>query len=161
MRRIAPAALIALGGSLLLRSWSAGRPALDPEAVTLAWPGGFSLAGAISTSGCYLIWRAGRLESRGRRRIARRLGRLAGGAILTGVAVLVALIAGSAAPASGSAASSLAAGILLGATGFAAVLAGLSGKPRPGGQVAVLLYLAAVALLVHAAGWSRALDCAP
>ena len=147
LRRVAPAALLALSASILLRSWTLGHPALELEPVTLAWPGAFSIAGALSTSGCYLIWRAGRLESRGRRRAARRQGRLAAGAILLGAATLAALLVHST---TRHVALSLTAGVLLGVTGFAAVLAGLSGKPRPSGHVAVVFYLAALTLLAHA-----------
>ena len=42
LRRVAPAALLALSASILLRSWSLGRPALELEPVTLAWPGATS-----------------------------------------------------------------------------------------------------------------------
>ncbi len=138
LRRAAPFALLALVLSILASPLHAKTPALP-----------FSAAGAISTSGCYLVWRAGRLESRGRRRPARSLGRLAGGAILIGAASLVLLLVRSMPPASPS---SLVAGLLLGMTGFAGVLAGLSGKPRPVGWLAIVLYLAAIGLLVHASG---------
>lgn len=147
LRRVAPVALLALGGSILVSSLGVGRPVLDLEPVRLVWPGAFSIAGALSTSGCYLIWRAGRLESGGGRRAARRRSRLAAGAILFGVAGLAALLLGSTIP---HVPSSLTAAALLGATGWVAVLAGLSGKPRPGGQVAVVLYLFGLFLLVRA-----------
>lgn len=138
LRRASPVALLVLALSVLMSPLHAESPTLT-----------FLAAGSISTSGCYLIWRAGRLESRGRRRAARSLGRLAGGAILIGAAALVLLLVRSMPPASPS---SLAAGLLLGMTGFAAVLAGLSAKPRPVGWLAIVLYLAAIGLLVRPPG---------
>ena len=77
--------------------------------------------------GCGLLLRAGRLEAEGRLVEARRVGRQGGflGAIGS---LLAAAGAGRPAPA-----------VLLLASGFAALLAGLSGKPRPTGWAAFAL----------------------
>ena len=93
--------------------------------------------------GCGLILRAGRLEAEGRlveaRRGARQGGFLAALGALFGAASAFALPARQGAVA----------GILL-ASGFAALLAGLSGKPRPTGWAALGLLIAGVVVALYA-----------
>ena len=88
--------------------------------------------------GCGMVLRAGRLESEGQLVQARRVVRQGGW--LAAFGSLVAALGAAALPASGSA-RGLVAGLLLGA-GFAAWLAGLSGKPRPTGWAALALLAA-------------------
>ena len=109
--------------------------------------------------GCALVLRAGRLESRGEeceaRTYARRRGFVAGAAAL-GSALFAAWLAlaltSHADPLTAvpHSACVTACGVgTLGAalSGFAALLAGLSGKPRPTGQAAsALLFVASIAL---------------
>jgi hypothetical protein len=97
--------------------------------------------------GCGLVVRAGRLEAAGRLVEARRGARQGG--VLAALGSLVGA-AGAAALASDSGASrGLVAGLVL-ASGFAALLAGLSGKPRPTGWGAVALLAAAVVVALFA-----------
>jgi hypothetical protein len=80
--------------------------------------------------GCGLVLRAGRSEAAGRLVEARRSARQGGF-----LAALGSLVAAAGAP------RALAAGLLL-ASGFAALLAGLSGKPRPTGWAVIALLVA-------------------
>lgn len=118
-----------------------------------------ALAVLVQGWGCDLVLRAGRLEARGdlaaARSLVRRGGLLAAGASVAGTfaALGLALVLGplSDAPASLSEphfAVALAVGVFgIPLSGFAALLAGLSRKPRPTGWAATtLLVLAALAL---------------
>jgi len=124
-------------------------------------PWWFLLIGALPTSSCFVMVRAGARESRGQVRGARRQVRSAG--ILTffgsfGVLLLVwtgllfrvpfrrAMLAGSPV-ASVSVTVAIA---CLGIGGFVALLAGLSRKPRPTAYFGALLYLAGIVGLVTA-----------
>ncbi len=91
--------------------------------------------------GCGLVLRAGRLEAAGQLVEARRGARQGG--FLAALGSLLAAPGVYALPASGGQARGLAAGLLL-ASGFAALLAGLSGKPRPTGWAAAGLFAAGV-----------------
>jgi hypothetical protein len=88
--------------------------------------------------GCGMVLRAGRLESGGELVQAKRVARQGGW--LAGFGSLVAAVGAAALPASAPARGGVA-GMMLGA-GFAALLAGLSGKPRPTGWAALALLLA-------------------
>ena len=88
--------------------------------------------------GCGMILRAGRLEAEGRLVEARRGARHGGF-----LAALGSLVAAAGAP------RALVAALLL-ASGFAALLAGLSGKPRPTGWAALALLVAGVVVALYA-----------
>jgi len=89
--------------------------------------------------GAQLLLRACRIEARGRIGTGRALARL-GGQILFFGAAAVAVLGGPA---------HVVAALVVALGGSAALLAGLAGKPRPSGPVAVALYgLGVVSLLV-------------
>lgn len=88
----------------------------------------------ILATGCGMVVRAGRLEADGHLVEARRGARLGG--FLAAIGSLAAAAGAAVLPASAGAARGAAAGLML-AAGFAALLAGLSGKPRPTGWAAV------------------------
>jgi len=161
-----------------LRAYEAGRlvGAAAPVALTvaaacagLAWFSGLPpgsgtswavlapavlLPGVAATPGCWLVLCAGRLESRGRLNRARR--QVRAGAIAMGwgtAAQALAAVAFALVAPPGRRVAPLAAAILLGAAGFVGLLAGLSGKPRPSGQFAALLYVAGRLALGSAPGW--------
>jgi hypothetical protein len=91
--------------------------------------------------GCGMVLRAGRLEAEGRL-VEAKSGARQGG-FLAALGSLLAAVGAAALPAASGAARGLVAGLLL-ASGFAALLAGLSGKPRPTGWAALALLLAGV-----------------
>jgi len=97
--------------------------------------------------GCGMVVRAGRLEAEGRLFEARRGARHGG--FLAALGSLLAAAGAFGLPASGRLSPGWVAGLML-ASGFAALLAGLSGKPRPTGWAALALLLGGVvvALLV-------------
>jgi hypothetical protein len=97
--------------------------------------------------GCGLVVRAGRLEAGGALIEAKRLARRGGWLSLLGS--LVAAVGALALPDAAGAGRFAAAGLLL-AAGFAALLAGLSGKPRPTGWAALGLLAAGAAVAVVA-----------
>ena len=97
--------------------------------------------------GCGLVVRAGRLEAAGSLIEARRLARRGGW--LSALGSLVASVGALALPDAAGAGRFVAAGLLLTA-GFAALLAGLSGKPRPTGWAALGLLAAGGAVAVVA-----------
>ncbi len=109
------------------------------------------VAGPPAWVGCFLALQAGRRESRGQLGAARRGIRLGGFLICGGAAgaVVAALVALISYPASSGCPLLLTAALVsLGGSGFVALLAALSGKPRPSGTFAVALYLTgAVGLL--------------
>jgi hypothetical protein len=88
--------------------------------------------------GCGLLLRAGRLEAAGHLIQARRVARQGGF-----LGVLGSLVAAAGAP-------RLAPAMLLLASGFAALLAGLSGKPRPTGWAAFALLVAGAVVALFA-----------
>jgi len=96
--------------------------------------------------GCALLLRAGRLEAEGRLEDARRGARHGG--FLAALGSLVAAAGAWAVPATARAAGGLGAGLLLG-SGFAALLAGLSGKPRPTAWAALLLGVAGAVVALY------------
>ena len=96
---------------------------------------GQTTSALVAATGFLIILLAGRREARGKLQEARRLARLGGWPALAG-ALSVALLS-SALPA-----------LLLAFAGFAGLLAGLSGKPRPTGQIAAILFAAVLLLLV-------------
>lgn len=115
--------------------------------------------GAPATAGCYLLLTAARLESHGRLRPARGLARTAGrsafaGAMLVTLAMALVLAAGhataEAAPDRGRLVVAAAGALAVSGGGGVALLAGLSGKPRPACYVATPLLIAGLAAWVAA-----------
>lgn len=86
--------------------------------------------------GCGMVLRAGRLEAEGRLVEARRAAR--GGGFVAAIGSLLAAAGAAGLPAERGASRGVVAALML-ASGFAALLAGLSGKPRPTGWAALLL----------------------
>jgi len=157
---------IAGGGVLasLLAWWLLGEPLGELlEPVGLSVPGAFTLIGSIATSGCYLVLHAARLEARGALRPARVQARVGGKTAFLAIdgllilllvsSILVAVTRrGSLVPiGAGTVAAVLAGATLAGIAGLVALLAGLSGKPRPSGYYAAALYVIGLLLLVGAA----------
>ena len=150
---------------LLARSQATGPWPLEP--VTLLVPGAFSAAAAAVSSGCWLVLCAGRREARGEVPAAERLARLGGKTMFLGAAAwlvlcgasLLGLPAGSRralfAHAMLPAYGLLVGAIGLGLAGFVGLLAGLSGKPRPSGPLAALLYALALILIATSAAMAR------
>jgi len=97
--------------------------------------------------GCGLILRAGRLEADGKLDEARRGAR--SGGFLAALGSLLAAVGAASLPEAAGPARGLVAGLFLGA-GAAALLAGLSGKPRPTGWAAMALLAAGVVVAVYA-----------
>lgn len=91
--------------------------------------------------GCGMVVRAGRLEAEGRLLEARRGARHGG--FLAALGSLLAATGAAGLPATGGASAGLVAGLML-ASGFAALLAGLSGKPRPTGWAALALLVSGI-----------------
>jgi hypothetical protein len=155
-----PAAGVALvcglaGWSLTGHVWP-----LDP--VSAIAPGLETLLGARATASAYLVLRAGALEGAGRRTPALRLVRQTGRAMFFAVGLFLCLLVTSilfsaptlqtiVARGSSSVGALIAGTAALGAGGLGGLLAGLSGKPRPSGYVAVALYVSGWVLLVAAA----------
>ena len=98
----------------------------------------------LHATGCAMVLRAGRIEAGGGL-VAARAGARRGG-FLAAVGAL-ASAAGAAALPGAAPARLLAAGLML-ASGLAALLAGLSGKPRPTGWAAAALLLAGAVVAV-------------
>jgi len=148
--------LAGIGGHLL--------PGLAPRSVT-PWvsPLAFLTLGGLATSSAYLVLQSGRLEAGGRTRAARRQVRLCGKLMFLGVFALLALIWTdllfrprfrlAIVRDSPVAAMAMTGGMLaLGCAAFIGLLAGLSGKPRPSGGFAALIYLGGLAGILGAAG---------
>ena len=95
--------------------------------------------------GCGMVLRAGRLEAEGRLVEAKRGARHGG--FLAALGSLLAAVGAAALPAGAS--RGLVAALML-AAGFAALLAGLSGKPRPTGWAALALLGAGVVVALYA-----------
>jgi hypothetical protein len=91
--------------------------------------------------GCGMVVRAGRLEAEGHLVEARRGARHGG--FLAALGSLLAAAGAAGLPAEAGVSRGVVAGLML-ASGFAALLAGLSGKPRPTGWGALLLLVAGV-----------------
>lgn len=143
--------------------WLAGS---DPrwllEPVRAIVPGAFTAAGSVAATGLGLVLHAGTLEGRGEEDRGRALARGGGKAMFLGSDLLVALTLASLIDASGPSQSALAHGGLPGAAafffglagcalgGFAGLLAGISGKPRPSGTVAAALYAGGLFVLISA-----------
>ena len=97
--------------------------------------------------GCGMLLRAGRLEAEGRVVEARRGARQGGFVAMIGS--LLAAAGAGALPEAAGAVRWIVAGLML-ASGLAALLAGLSRKPRPTGWAACLLLAAGVVVAVIA-----------
>jgi len=114
----------------------------------------YLLGGVATASGCWLAIAAGRAERRGELGAARREVRLAGfvtasGAGIQALSSLASLFAaGLASPAGLPLGTSL---VTIAAAGFAGLLGGLSGKPRPAG------YVSSALAAVSALAWLAAL----
>ncbi len=151
---------VSIAGAAAAAQWLLdGGVRLEPAA--LLFPGLTLGVSSVTPTGVSLALEAGRRERRGRLRSARRLVRLGGRMAFVGsglqlIVLFVVLLGQSAAVLDerlGPAMVPLLAGaILLGLSGFAGLLAGLSGKPRPSAQFAALLYLAALLTLTAVAG---------
>jgi len=159
MRSLPVAVVLGLAGAGL-------RVALgtDPRDL-LTGSGGIWLlvVGAIPTSAGYLLHDSARLEAAGKLRISRRQVRFGGRWMFWGVVALLAWAGVDLLLRPGYrnalldgpplAAPVLAAGALaLAVSAFIGLLAGLSGKPRPSGEYAVLLYLCGLAGMLGALG---------
>jgi hypothetical protein len=97
--------------------------------------------------GCGLVLRAGRLEAEGKLEEARRGAR--SGGFLAALGSMLAAVGAAALPESAGRARGLTAALFL-AAGAAALLAGLSGKPRPTGWAAMALLSAGVVVALYA-----------
>jgi hypothetical protein len=91
--------------------------------------------------GCGMVVRAGRLEAEGHLVESRRGARHGG--FLAALGSLLAAAGAAGLPAEGGVSRGVVAGLML-TSGFVALLAGLSGKPRPTGWGALLLLVAGV-----------------
>jgi hypothetical protein len=91
--------------------------------------------------GCGMVIGAGRMEAEGRLEEARRKARQGG--FLAAIGSLLAAAGAAGLPAAAGSGRGIVAGLVL-ASGFAALLAGLAGKPRPTGWAALALLAAAV-----------------
>ena len=136
---------------------------LGPRSITpWANPLPFLATGGLATGSAYLVLAAGRLEAGGRWRAARRQVRLGGKLMFIGIFSQLVLMWTdllfrprfrlSIVREVPLAALALAGGMLaLGCAAFAGLLGGLSGKPRPSGGFAALLYVCGLTALVAAA----------
>jgi hypothetical protein len=97
--------------------------------------------------GCGMVLRAGRLEAAGLRKEAK--GGARQGGFIGALGALVAAVGAAAMPPESGAARGVVAGLFL-ASGFAVLLAGLSGKPRPTGWAAMALLAAGVVVAAYA-----------
>jgi len=104
---------------------------------------------AVVTTGCLLLLHAGRLERLGHLHPARRQTRRGGLLTCAGLLGLITLVLTM--PSAGYSLSRptlLTGTLLLAGSALAALLAGLSGKPRPTGWFAGLLYLIGLLVLI-------------
>jgi hypothetical protein len=97
--------------------------------------------------GCGMLLNAGRMEAEGRLFEAKRRARQGG--FLAALGSLLAAGGAAGLPAKAGSLRGVVAGLLL-AAGFAALLAGLSGKPRPTGWAALGLLLSGVVVALYA-----------
>ena len=93
--------------------------------------------------GCGMVVGAGRMEAEGRLEESRRRARQGG--FLAAVGSLLAAVGAAALPAHGGIVA-----VLMLASGFAALLAGLSGKPRPTGWGAHALFVSGIVVALFA-----------
>jgi hypothetical protein len=157
-----PFALVGAVAGRLLEWGVSGGVATAFEPLSAGFPGLVTLTGAVGTSSVWRLLDAGRSEARGALRPARRAARHAGKRTFLACDLLLVLVLlavlGRSEPVSAAVSRSGPAAVaaLLGgsavvaAAGFVALLAGLSAKPRPSGQVAALLYALGWWLLVAA-----------
>jgi hypothetical protein len=104
---------------------------------------------AVVTAGCLLLLNAGRLERLGRLHPARQQSRRGGLVTCAGLLGLITLVLSM--PSAGytfSRPTMLTGTLLLAGSALAGLLAGLSGKPRPTGWFAGLLYLLGLLVLI-------------
>ena len=97
--------------------------------------------------GCGMVLRAGRLEAEGRLFEARRGARHGG--FLGALGSLLAAAGAAGLPKGGHASPGVVAALMLG-SGFAALLAGLSGKPRPTGWAALAMLVTGIVVALLA-----------
>jgi hypothetical protein len=156
--RTAPyAALCLLAGAALATLLPGG----IARALHGIWPHPIALLllGAAPTAACHVMLHAGRLEARGRLRVARRRGRLAGELIFVGAqAQLVLVWAGLSlespfrrallADPRGAGTLLLAATVALAVASCVAVTGALAGKPRPSSYVATFFYITGIVTLI-------------
>ena len=93
--------------------------------------------------GCGMVLGAGRMEAEGRLEEAKRRARQGG--FLAAVGSLLAAVGAAALPSQRGVVA-----VLMLVSGFAALLAGLSGKPRPTGWAALALLLAGIVVALIA-----------
>ena len=158
--RILPFTLALAIGSYLVKQQSEFLSRIGIEPVPILLPGLSLLACSVAASGCYLLLLCGSLEGSGRRRSSRRQARQAGFALAMGAVaqtlLLTMILAGVGIPSAAARPESLLTaplGIACGAilsllAGFVGLLGGLSGKPRPSGRFATLLYLLSLSVLL-------------
>jgi len=115
--------LLAVGAGLV--AWSA----VPRESLRLIVPGLFTAIVGAGAIGAQILLAAGRIEAEGRVATARALARLSGQTLFVAAAAFV-VLAGLA---------HVVASLVVAFGGVTALLAGLAGKPRPSGAVAVLL----------------------
>ena len=97
--------------------------------------------------GCGMVLRAGRLEGEGHLVEARRGARHGG--FLAALGSLLAAVGARGLPEGAGTSRGLVAALML-ASGFAALLAGLSGKPRPTGWAALALLVGGIVVALYA-----------
>ena len=97
--------------------------------------------------GCGMILGAGRLEAEGKLVEAKRRARQGG--FLAALGSLLAAVGAAGLPEGVGTSRGLIAALML-ASGFAALLAGLSGKPRPTGWAALALLVAGIVVALYA-----------
>jgi hypothetical protein len=103
-------------------------------------------AAVTAAAGLLMILLAGAREARGELRAARRLVRLGGWLAVPGTFGTAVLI-----HTASSGPFAIAAAAIVLCSGFAGLLAALSGKPRPSGHFATLLFIAGLLALLAAA----------
>jgi len=163
LRKTWPVAGCAASGSALVW-WLLGEPLgrlLEPSGWLV--PGTFTLIGSVATSGCFLVLDAARLEARGALRPARTQVRAGGKAAFLAIDLLLVVLLASTIVVfvtqrdsplpiePGAVVRILIGALATGGGGLVALLAGLTGKPRPSGYFAAAFYLIGLALFVGAA----------
>ncbi len=162
MRGTTLVALAVLGLDTLVQLFGWGPTTRELEPVPLAFPGLSIVIGGPATASLYVVLRAGHDESRGRLSRARRRVRVGGQTMFLGTVGWIVVFGAALFTAPGAVRGQLIQGttmtlqivgavVGLGTAGFLGLLAGLSGKPRPTGTIAALVYLFGVLAMVAAA----------
>jgi hypothetical protein len=165
---LAVVALVAVAGLRVAALRGAAPGTFDPWPSSIA----FLVAGAPAAAGGWLLVHAGLRERGGRVRKARREVRLGGVLVAAGAFAQLFVVWGdllfrrafcrAIVVDTHGAGLALVGGMLLaGVASFVAILAALTGKPRPGGRWAALLYAAAVIGFVLGDEWARSTPLPP